>query len=513
MARLFILCLFFFCFPLFPSDVQCQTVDTIPALIEDGDFDQPCLPESRYKPYSFEQSGHTNTPDILFLKKEEQGERWHWKEFGCLAERLVLPYIPLHYACTRPGKEPLVPPGISGDRYVGLIKEPESTEALVYPLKVPLMPGVAFRLRFAARAMSDSCLYPRILVVGSKTEPCLRVVNQLHPSGASTNCPDGSIFQAQHILLSDPLPNHWELINHVFIATDTIQWLVFAVGNMELGNTNPYLGIDDIVLEWLELEVDMQIQNYKSGVGGINEWLITITNPSEREIPQVTSLLQLDQMIDSIECAYCKDPLPSGLIPMVVDLPPAKNGKPGIFKTRIWMRSQTDCPLDNVLYFPGYPEYKAIRIRSPEAEGKVFIPSTIDSLSKAVLAGILPLDSIVGGDIYFQGDIVWDLPAYLFRDCQLLIGWGNRVTVSKNADILLEGTKLSGCGRPWETLRVNKDGKLHIRGGQVREAETAIKVQAGGVLILQQTGFEGLETEVETEHFQPEKQRGKRQKE
>ena len=92
---------------------------------------------------------------------------------------------------------------------MGLIKEPESTEALVYLLKVPLMPGVAFRWRFAARAMSESCLYPRLWGVCSKTEPCLRVVNQLHPSGASTNCPDGSIFQAQHILLIDPLPNHW----------------------------------------------------------------------------------------------------------------------------------------------------------------------------------------------------------------------------------------------------------------------------------------------------------------
>ena len=180
------LCLLLYCQWAGATNYLVSETDSIPTLIEDGDFNASCLPEAQYKPYTFENVGHTNTPDILFLRKDLDGEKWYWKEFGCLMERLLIPFIPLHYACSRPGKEPPVPTGYSGDRYIGLIKERETTEALVFPLREPLLPGMAFRLRFGVRAMSDNCQFPQVLVAGSKAEPCQQMVNQLHPSQTTT---------------------------------------------------------------------------------------------------------------------------------------------------------------------------------------------------------------------------------------------------------------------------------------------------------------------------------------
>lgn len=495
----FIICCFS-CFRLSAENISCyKHHDTIPLLIEDGDFIQPCLSESQFKPYTFEQNGHSNTPDILFLKRDGQSEQWYWKEFGCLAERLVIPYLPLHYACTRPGKEPLVPSGYSGDQYIGLIKESETTEALVYQLKVPLLPGMAFRLSLAARALSDSCALPKVLIVGSKTEPCRQISNMLHPSDTTTICSDSSLFQPMHLLLSNPLPNRWEKINHVFIPKDTIYWVIITLGNTDSALTNPYLGIDALEIDWLNLEVDMQLENYKTGIEVIHEWTIIIKNPVEEVIPGIISLLHLDQMVDSLDCPDCADLLSNGFTQMIADLPAAKNGLPGIYKTQIRLYTHTDCPVDNVLFMPGFPSFKPFWIRYPETGKILFVPATIDSLSKAVQAGILPSDSIIGADIYFQGDIIWDLPDYTFRDCQIQIGWGNRITVSKNAGIQLEETHLIGCGKPWDELLIHNEGKINIRGGRIKDVKNAIKVQAGGILQLHRTAFDGLETDIETE--------------
>ncbi len=480
-------------------------MDSLFNLVDDGDFSEPCLREEVYMPYNFESEGHNNSPDMVVFREDSTGGQLYWDEFGCLKDRYFLPYLPLHYACCRTRQEPPIPPAYSGHNYACLIREPMVNEALVYKLKAPIHPGQPYRVTFAARAMSPFCPRPSIRVSVSSTEPCRQKVNSLNDQ-ETTQCWRGLTFTPTTIFQSDTIGLSWTPFEQIQIASDTLKWIIFSPGPVDTTDGLPYLGIDDIQVNLLPIPTVVSTPVHQHLLGEEQEWTITFRNPYPLAISQYPIILYPDDKLALLHCAGMDTMFSDGGIRVLVDIPEGTAAHPAEVHTTFTWRCLSECPLRSQLVLgqiAGDLWPYRLEIRQPDPSPIIYIPDSTLSLLAAIQKGLLPADSIQGQEIFLNGDFILNAPTYRFVDCLIRVRWGSQLIVPPDRSVSLIRTEFRGCGQPWETIRIMKDGKIYLEDSLIREAKSALLCRPGSFIRMRGSDLRGTEMDVEMEKDDP----------
>ncbi|MCF8238556.1 MAG: hypothetical protein K9I85_10400 [Saprospiraceae bacterium] len=475
--------------------------DSLINLIVDGDFDQPCLEEEIYVPYNFESEGHNNSPDMVVFREDSTGGKWYWDEFGCLKDRYFLPFLPLHYACCHTRQEPPVPPAYSGKGYACLIREPQVNEALVYKLKGPIHPGQPYRVSFAARAMSPFCPRPSIRVSVSATEPCQRKVNSLTDQ-ETTTCWRGLSFTPTTIFESDTLGMAWTSFEQILIAPDTLKWIIFSPGPVDTTDGLTYLGIDDIQVNLLPIPTSLTAPVHQHRFGEEQQWTLTFQNPYALAINQYPIIVYTDDKLALLNCPRMDTTFTDGGIRVLVDIPAGTSKHPTEVQTTFTWRCLSECPLRSQLVvgqIAGDLWPYRLEIKQPDPSPIVYIPDSTLSLTAAIEKGLLPADSIQGQEIFLNGDFLLNASTYRFVDCLIRVRWGSQLIIPPDRSISLIRTEFQGCGQPWESIHIMKDGAIYLEDSLIREAKTALLCRPGSFIRMRGSDLHGTEMDMEVE--------------
>jgi hypothetical protein len=464
-----------------------QEEEGIDDFIRDGHFEQKCIPEALFKPYKFEKNARNNSPDIIYRKEVDGRDTWYWNEFGCMEQRLNIPMLPFIYGCARPGDTLLPPAGYSGDRYVTLIREPGVTEGLVYRLKHPLIPGYAYTLSIAARNISERCHPGKLLVAGSRLEPCQDfAANQLHPDRIATRCQDNTYFIPHHLLLTDSLPQAWTLYQSAFTPEDTLHWLIIAPGNLPSEPYLSYIGIDAIELSYTPPAWEINWVMDKEGGKRITTLQITGTNNVLGAALSPFLLIKPDRAIQLLDPSKKHVSRPDGSYLLNLPLPPATHEGPGSRQFDIRFTTPLDCPLSAELYLNPYRRSDFLFL-GPIASldtPYIYLTQEADTLSTAIIKGLLPVDALRSQTVYIHTRLVVDMPSYTFENSRLRLGPEGRVTVLPGSALTLKDVQLGGCGAPWEGLHLLSGSEGRFRQTRIEHAIQPVLAEEGSRLFI-----------------------------
>jgi hypothetical protein len=478
---------------LFVTALNSQTIEVNPKQYDhlaDSMFKSGCLPLEMHLPYKFENKDHNNTPDIIYLRQTKRGAEWYWNEFGCHEKRLDIPQIPFNYVCANPGDSILVPHGLRHDRYVAMVREPGVTEGMVHKLAEPLVPGAIYHLSVVVRSLSSKCLAPKLLVVGSKSEPCrYDIANLLHPELIETICADSTVFIPQHIYLGEPLEEAWSTIELEFIPKDTMHWITVTHGRYGSDPFPIYMGVEFVQIKELQPDLKLAYTIARQDDKLVYTINLTLNNPASFDVERPYFSFKVDPWVQISANEFIHYNTNDFMYFVAVSLP-AKDSRdiPGMNQTEFRLSTALDCPISMDIYvnysgvFKRYAEIPFLLYDQPF----VYVPDRFDTLSAVINAGILPVGGISDTLIYWPGTLYIDSLSYTIDRCQLFFGEGAGVSLLPSSRMHISESKAKACGLSWEGFTLEKEATLNVRDFRMEGTETPLLAKCGSHFKLNQ---------------------------